>query len=276
VDPFAPFKDAELAGAKADEELAALDRLPDLAPEEQDAAVLLSSLWGNRADLGFRLSAREGRSGAYVPGLVADDAAALWALLDSAGPGTVCVVADNAGPELLPDLVLADHLLRTGRAARVVLHLKPYPYFVSDATTTDTLACLTRLTTAPGRQAPALGTRLRDALTTGRLALRAHPFSCAPLPYVRMPPDLRAELASATLTVMKGDLNYRRLVEDRHWPPTTPFADATAYFPGPVAALRTLKSDVVTGLSAPAVADLDATGKAWRTTGTYGLVQVRE
>ena len=49
---------------------------------------------------------------------------------------------------------------------------------------------------------------------------------------------------------MKGDLNYRRLVGDRLWPPTTPFADVTAYFPGPVAALRTLKSDVIVGLDA--------------------------
>ena len=274
VDPFAPFKAAELAGPKVDEELAALDGLPDLAPEERDAAVLLSSLWGNRADLGFQLSARE--LGAPVPGLVADDTSALWALLDAARPGTVCVVADNAGPELLPDLVLADHLLHTGRAARVVLHLKPYPYFVSDATPTDTLACLTRLTAPPApTAAAALATRLHTALTTGRLTLRTHPFSCAPLPYTRMPPDLHADFASGTLTVMKGDLNYRRLVEDRHWPPTTPFATPTAYFPSPVAALRTLKSDVVTGLAADVVADLDATDEAWRTSGTYALVQLR-
>jgi hypothetical protein len=90
-----------------------------------------------------------------------------------------------------------------------------------------------------------------------------------------MPPDLHADFASATLTVMKGDLNYRRLAEDRHWPPTTPFATPTAYFPSPVAALRTLKSDVVTGLAADVVADLDATGEAWRTSGTYALVQLR-
>jgi hypothetical protein len=42
-----------------------------------------------------------------------------------------------------------------------------------------------------------------------------------------------------------------------------------------VAALRTLKSDVVTGLPADVVSDLDARGGAWRTSGAYGLVQVR-
>ncbi|WP_031521558.1 damage-control phosphatase ARMT1 family protein [Streptomyces sp. NRRL F-5123] len=272
VDPFAPFKRAELAAGKVDEELAAVQRLPHLLPEERDMAVLLSSLWGNRADLGFRISAGDGGAGERVTGLVADDSAAFWEVLDGGPPGTVCLVADNAGPELLPDLVLADHLLRTGRAADVVLHLKPYPYFVSDATVRDVLDCLDRMAAGPGDE---MGRRLRDAIAGGRLVLRAHPFSCAPLPYADMPADLRADFAAATLTVMKGDLNYRRLVQDRLWPATTPFAEVTAYFPGPVAALRTLKSDVVTGLARRTADGLDAADGAWRTSGTHALVQVR-
>ncbi|MFD6285489.1 damage-control phosphatase ARMT1 family protein [Streptomyces sp. NPDC060205] len=281
IDPFAPFKNAELAGSEVDDELSALDRLPDLAPDEQDSTLLLSSLWGNRADLGFQLSAGEAGLGDRVQGLVVDDSDALWDVLaagerpgGSGRPGKVCLVADNAGPELLPDLVLADHLLATGRAASVVLHLKPYPYYVSDATTTDTLACLDRLTGASGRAAE-IGARLRDAVGDGRLVLRSHPFSCAPHAYDRMPADLREDFASATLTVMKGDLNYRRLVGDRHWPATTPFAEATAYFPGPVAALRTLKCDVVTGLTPGTLAELDAGAESWRTSGTHALIQVR-
>ncbi|NUS10456.1 MAG: protein-glutamate O-methyltransferase family protein [Streptomyces sp.] len=273
VDPFGPFKAAELANAKLDGELAALDRLPQLPADEQDKAVLLSSLWGNRADLGFRMSAGAQGLGERVTGLVADDSAALWDVLGTGRPGTVCLVADNAGPELLPDLVLADHLLHTGRASAVVLHLKPHPYYVSDATTADVLACLGRMTAASGHAAR-VGERLREAVGGGRLVLRAHPFSCAPLPYADMPADLRDDFASAALTLMKGDLNYRRLVDDRHWPATTPFADVTAYFPGPVAALRTLKSDVVTGLAPRTADDLDATGTAWRTSGTHGLVQL--
>jgi hypothetical protein len=112
-------------------------------------------------------------------------------------------------------------------------------------------------------------------MADGRLTVRAHPFAAAPLPYAGMPDDLRAEFASATLTILKGDLNYRRLVGDRMWPPTTPFQEVTAYFPGPVAALRTLKSDVVTGLSAATEAALvEAEGQGWRVTGTHALIQV--
>ncbi|MFF3128120.1 damage-control phosphatase ARMT1 family protein [Streptomyces sp. NPDC057908] len=273
IDPFAPFKNAELTGPTVEAELAALDQLPQIPAVEQDRTLLHASLWGNRADLGFAVSAGAAGLGDRVTNLVADNSAVLWETLSASPPGKVCLVADNAGPELLPDLVLADHLLHTDRAACVVLHLKPYPYYVSDATATDTLACLHRLTTAPG-YASEIGKRLQQALTTGRLTLRAHPFSCAPFPYADMAADLHEDFATATLTIMKGDLNYRRLVGDQHWSATTPFTDVTSYFPGPVAALRTLKSDVIVGLAPQTVHELEVSGPQWRTSGTHALVQV--
>ncbi|MGW4806988.1 damage-control phosphatase ARMT1 family protein [Kitasatospora sp. NPDC004272] len=265
VDPFAPFKAAELAGPAVDAELAALEA------ESGRDALLSAALWGNRADLSFRLTAPDGSA---ESGLVADDSARLWAVLERGRGGRVGVVADNAGRELLPDLVLIDHLLTSGLAGQAVLYVKPHPYFLSDATTADTLATLTRLRTAPGKAAAAIGERLWRAMGEGTLAVRTHPFFCAPLPYDAMPADLRAELAGATLTVLKGDLNYRRLVGDRHWPPTTTFAALTGYFPTPVAALRTLKSDVAVGLAPDTVSRLDATGTPWRTSGRHALIQV--
>jgi hypothetical protein len=77
------------------------------------------------------------------------------------------------------------------------------------------------------------------------------------------------------MTVMKGDLNYRRLVGDRYWPATTPFDETVDYFPSPVTALRTLKSEVVVGLTSGQLAELDAAGPGWRTSGAYALIQVR-
>ncbi|RPF37088.1 damage-control phosphatase ARMT1 family protein [Streptomyces sp. TLI_185] len=272
IDPFRPFKLAELDSPETDEELAALDAL---SADDRDRALLHGSLWGNRADLGFRLSAAGAGTAETAPGLVADDSEALWSLLPPTGAGTLCLIADNAGRELVPDLLLIAHLLERGRIGRAVLHIKPYPYYVSDATTADVLDALRRLTGAQGA-ALKYGRILWAAMTEGRLSLRAHPFSAGPLPYADMPGDLRAELATAALTVVKGDLNYRRLVGDRLWAPTTPFADVTAHFPGPVAALRTLKSDVITGLDLDTEAALVAAeDQRWRTGGTHALIQVR-
>ncbi|WP_371599818.1 damage-control phosphatase ARMT1 family protein [Streptomyces sp. NBC_00564] len=271
IDPFRPFKLAELDTPEADGELAALDDLAHQPVEDQELALLHGSLWGNRADLGFRLAGADGET-AGSPQLVADDSELLRSLF--AG-GTLCVVADNAGRELIPDLLLIDHLLRHGRAGRAVLHVKPYPYYVSDATTADVVDAVRHLAAAKGAAGES-GHRLWSAMTDGRLMVRAHPFSCAPLPYADMPDDLRAEFAGADVTIMKGDLNYRRLIGDRFRPATTPFATPTAYFPGPVAALRTLKSDVTIGLDARTEAALVAAEEQrWRTSGTHALIQAR-
>ncbi|MEV7244892.1 damage-control phosphatase ARMT1 family protein [Streptomyces sp. NPDC093248] len=274
VDPFRPFKRAELDSPETGEELAALDALRDRPEPDRARALLHGSLWGNRADLGFRLSAGDGEDAAPVPALVADDSETLWSLVPPSGTGTLCLVADNAGRELVPDLLLIAHLLGAGRIGRAVLHVKPYPYYVSDATTADVVDALRRLVAAPGA-AGEYGRLLWAAMADGRVTVRAHPFSGGPLPYAGLPDELRAEFAPAALTVVKGDLNYRRLVGDRRWPPTTSFQEVTAGFPGPVAALRTLKSDVITGLTAATEAALVAAeGQRWRTAGTHALIQV--
>lgn len=274
VDPFAPVKNAELAGPAVDEELSALADLAD-AGDQQHEVLLVAALWGNRADLSFQLQLNAAAAEARAEGILVDDSALIWSALGAQDNPIVCVVADNAGRELLADLVLADSLLTQGLAAEIVLYVKPYPYYVSDATMADVLAVIQRLRAEPRPQIGSIGDRLWDAVRRGRLKVRTHKFFCAPLAFHDMPDDLAAEFSMATMTVMKGDLNYRRLVGDRYWPATTPFNETVAYFPSPVTALRTLKSEVVVGLTPEQLAELDASGQGWRTSGGYALIQVR-
>ncbi|WP_406690034.1 damage-control phosphatase ARMT1 family protein [Saccharopolyspora sp. ID03-671] len=269
VDPFAPMKRAELHNAATADTLKALDALPQLDDAERDAAAVRAAVWGNQADLAFQLSTD---ASGTTSGLVTGSPEQFWALFGE--PGEVHLVADNAAGELAADLVLLDRLLTTGRAERVVLHVKPTPYYVSDATPTDVLEVLHHLVALPG-EAGEIGRRVQDSLREGRIGVRSHPFFCAPKEYADIPDDLRAEFAAASVTIFKGDLNYRRLVGDRHWPATRPFADAVAHFPGPVATLRVLKSEVIVGLDADAVSALDAQGQAWRTQGSHALIQTR-
>jgi hypothetical protein len=281
VDPFEPAKSTELA------------QIGELAVPTSRQDLLRGCLWGNRADLGFRigLTANSPEAAAlrvahdlHAPGdhplltaaggLLVDHGQQLWKLLASADPGRVIVVVDNAGRELLADLLLIDHLLTSYLAEQVILHLKPAPYYVSDATPADASACL-RTLAAAGTQARDAAQRLATAAATGTLVIATHPFYCAPLPFHHLPADLATQLASARLVILKGDLNYRRLVGDTHQPATTPFAEAAGYFPAPVAALRTLKSDVVVGLDPATTARLNATGMPWRTAGTHAVIQLR-
>lgn len=275
VDPFAPVKNAELAGPEVDQELRAFADLADGPEDQQHEALLVAALWGNRADLSFQLQMNAAAADARSAGVLADDSALLWSALRARDNPTVGVVADNAGRELLADLVLIDALLTQGLAAEIVLYVKPHPYYVSDATMADVLSVIRRLRAEPRPQIGIVGDRLWDAVRGGRLTVRTHTFFCAPLAFHDMPDDLAAEFATAAMTVMKGDLNYRRLVGDRYWPATTPFDQTVGYFPSPVAALRTLKSEVVVGLTSEQLAERDAGGQRWRTSGRYAVIQVR-
>lgn len=263
VDPFAQLKDAELRGADAEAALTAQSRL------DRGRAKLLAALWGNRADLTFRIGGSA--ESAARAGLVADQSDDLWAAVETATE--VIVVTDNAGLELLADLILIDHILAAYPATSVQLHVKPLPFFVSDATAADAVGCLNRLSGTP--ETAGAASRIHAAAAQGRFSLHTHEFYCAPLPYQDMPADLASQFAGASLTIMKGDLNYRRLTGDRAWPPETPFGDVTGYFPGRLAALRTLKSDVLTGVSADVIARLGGPAGSWRTDGSHGLIQVR-
>ena len=82
-------------------------------------------------------------------------------------------------------------------------------------------------------------------------------------------------LAAADLVILKGDANYRRLLGDAHWPPTTSFAAVTGYFPAPLVALRTLKAEIIVGLQPGQVERLQAEDPAWLVNGRRGLIQCR-
>lgn len=272
IDPFEFLKTAELRDPTLGEELDGLDAVLRLPDRERLDALLLAALWGNRADLGFRIGLAAATSQPAVASLVADDTAAVSEALRSGAARRVAVLADNAGRELIADLALIDHLITTGLADEVVLHLKPGPYYVSDAGTADLAGCLRRLAAATGAAA-GVAQRLHQALADGRVTVYTHWFYCAPFSFHHMPDDLAQSLGSMSLAILKGDLNYRRLVGDCDWPAATPFATAVGYFPTPVVALRALKSDVVVGLDDGTVSALDDSAYDWRVSGTHGMVQ---
>ncbi|MDR5710284.1 MAG: damage-control phosphatase ARMT1 family protein [Armatimonadota bacterium] len=273
VDPFWGMKRAELARGVSD--VAVLLRALPEDPAVRLRTLLYASLWGNRFDLSLPEVAK-GTRFAFDPrgGLLVDDTESVWAFLAGSRGLRIAVAVDNAGPELLADLALVDFLLERGIAEEVVLHVKWHPFFVSDATPQDVLATLETLVEGRGR-VMGLGERLRAFARSGRVRWAAHWFFVTSLAYYEMPLDLEADLATCQLVILKGDANYRRLVGDVWWPPTTPLEATTAYFPAPFVVLRTLKSEVVVGLEGAMVDRVCQLDPAWRVGGRWGVIQAR-
>lgn len=269
-DPYAPIKRAELPHALRALRAAQADAPRVLA--EEFSARLAASLWGNRVDLSMRGAITATATDEAL--LLVDDRARVWEWIATRAPlARVDFICDNAGTELCFDLALADFLLRAQLAREIVLHLKSYPTFVSDATMRDTLSALDALGMADAPALRQLARRLANALSEGQLVLSDHPFWVMGFFFHDLPADLRALLARAELVVCKGDANYRRLVGDCRWRPTARFDAAVAHFPAPLVALRTLKAEVIVGLRAGQAERLDALDPLWRVNGTRGVIQ---
>ena len=242
--------------------------------------LLTADLWGNQADLSMWPAGDGPKAGLWnkeqrrAHTLVDDTSSVVNHLLERQTPaGRVDFLIDNAGFELIADLALVIYLLEQGIVQAVHLHAKPHPTFVSDAMIKDILQTIDFLQSDQDPATVSIGRRLQAFLDDGRLLLQTHWFWTSPLSMWRMPPELGQELGQSDLLICKGDANYRRLLGDRHWPYTAPFADIVCYLPAPLVALRTLKSEVACGLTASQVRDVTQRDPEWTVNGQWGVIQ---
>jgi len=86
------------------------------------------------------------------------------------------------------------------------------------------------------------------------------------------------------ILIFVGDLNYRKLIGDINWSPSTTFKSALCQFqPTAVVALRTLKCDCVCDLNCDYETKIDETDKDdnylcstnyWQVNGKYAVVHL--
>ena len=74
--------------------------------------------------------------------------------------------------------------------------------------------------------------------------------------------------------IFKGDVNYRRLLSDRQWPPDAEVAAIVGYLPAPALMLRTLKSEIVAGLAPGQAERLTRRDPDWLINGRRGIIQL--
>ncbi len=159
------------------------------------------------------------------------------------------IICDNAGKELFSDLYLACYFLYNNIVDKVVFHLKPYPFFVSDATKEDFGFMMNAVTKYGGAEC---AIQCNSYIHKGKIEIEDDEFWASPYYFKNMPDsDMRKQLYKSDLIIVKGDLNYRRLVEDRDWTYTDSFSKRTkgVFGNAPIFAPRVLKSDVLVGVS---------------------------
>ena len=274
-DPFGSTKRKEWARDVAP---AAVERLLNNLSGDMETRferLLHASLWGNRTDLSYAVAAHLGATAApdqERANLLVDDSAAVWTHILAHEGGCIGIIADNAGTELLMDAALADFLLSSDLVSEIHLHLKPQPFYVSDAMIPD-LADGTDALIEAGGPAARLGRRIDAHVVAGDLRPQTHAFYCSSLFFSEMPADLRTALGGLDLVIVKGDANYRRLVGDAHWPPTSSFVESTTHFPAPLVALRTFKSELIVGLAPGQAEQAAAEDPHWLVNGVRGVIQ---
>ena len=258
-DPFGSKKAGDLRGA--------VDDLRKHGSPTDVDEFIVASLWGNLGDQAHREfqgggSTTDGRNARV---LVDDTGAACDAL---AGADSLGIVLDNAGAELVADLMLSLRLLRDNPKLQITLYAKQRPFFVSDATIGDLQETTALL------DAELDGTPFGDALASGALTVRADLFFTSPCHYGTLPSRLLTAFAGHDVVVFKGDLNYRRLLGDRVTPADVPLTNLIPAITGQAVLIRTMKSDICAGLPSGVEEDLAAKDAGWRFSGRYGVIHL--
>jgi uncharacterized protein with ATP-grasp and redox domains len=185
----------------------------------------------------------------------------------------IVTVLDNSGLELVSDLILAANLLNRYPNAKVMLHAKLHPTFISDTTENDIKTTVKLLKQSPVESVQELGNQVETLQQHHRLLVSANPFWTFPKLFNKMTESLKEELSQSNLVVVKGDANYRRLVLDTAWEASESFQHVVSYFPAPVLALRTVKCELVLGVKQEMIDNAAKKEPLWMTTGNWGVIQ---
>ena len=250
--------------SKKDELLKAIEDFDALAKHELSASikqVMHSYLFGNAVDLSQAKVLDKS-----AVNLLIDDSEKTGSVL--ANSKQIDIILDNSGEELLYDILFSYWVLNKTKTATVNLHFKTFPYFVSDALKSDFHFLLKVLSeTAGGKNFSAA---IYDRIARGSIVLLEDDFWTDTDDFLSTPENIKNIFLNSDLIIFKGDLNYRKLVEDRHWEHNTGIKEIITYPHKNCLALRVLKSELITGLkNVP-----DASNNEWMYNGKYGIIQL--
>lgn len=251
------------------------------------------NLWGNKNDLSITLGQEisgEGRdpiaeTDKFNEFLLVDNTKEIWNCLNQTERKHIDFINDNAGYELLCDLVLAEFMLHFNIAKRIKFRLKSIPWFISDALPHDFYETIDKLKSSKIPNVSEFGNKLKTLNDDGNLTIISPPdlYFTGPYEFSKMEEidnELWKKLKEVDLLIFKGDLNYRKLLGDKNWIPSTGFGTSLCGFkPTNLCAMRTVKADLISGIDQKVADDLaqqddeNSMYNTWMSTGKYGVIQ---
>jgi len=254
-DPFVPQKQAGLVSsvASAENVVGKINKLVSSSVvEDDDDTELLSdgirlatsiALWGNKMDLSIwpadiSSATKDMFSSIFEQaqeGLLTDDSNKLVEHClrlkqrngnkKHTGSVNIHIIVDNAGFELITDLLLGQYFLESGIASTVTFQCKSHPTFVSDALEKDVLEHIqyyadlenedTFSSSDNNNKYPNCiesGKKWQQYMEEGKFRCQEDNFWNQGYPMWKMTEPIRSTLYNnCELAVVKGDANYRRL-----------------------------------------------------------------
>ncbi|HEX9060552.1 MAG TPA: damage-control phosphatase ARMT1 family protein [Clostridia bacterium] len=270
LDPFEKTKKDSLE-SKKDEIICAVNAV--FKSEDLFKKLLYLNLWSNSADLSQINKMDSSFRHDNQDKILIDHSEEVCKLFKQRLAQTD-IILDNAGFELSMDLILSFFLLESKVSDMIYLHAKKYPIFVSDVTEADIKYTLNFFLQVCDSKLMKIGERIYNYIRNGKIVISTDAFWTLPCSFINFDEAMKKHFENSDLTIIKGDLNYRRIVEDRKWDHTIDFNSITKYFPSNLLVIRTLKSEVVVGLDIETVKRLNAKEKNWLTSGDYGILQL--
>ncbi|MDW7755294.1 MAG: damage-control phosphatase ARMT1 family protein, partial [Brevefilum sp.] len=269
-DPFQHLKDCELLTALP-EFIKTFQNKNASNDESAFKEACYQSLWGNQSDLS-NLQSYDEILNHPAEKLVIDHSEQAFKFI-SHHNGKLAYFFDNVGKEIFFDLALIDLLLQRNLAQSVTCYLKSQPFFVSDALPKDLYQAVDLLASSSDEECEHLAARITNDLKSGKIRIEAPPFLATSRTFRAMPDALKREIGQHDLAILKGDVNFRKLVGDRHWDPTTPIEKTAGYFPTSLLSLRTLKGELIVGLEKDQLHNLESNAEEnWMINGKRGTI----
>ena len=228
------------------------------------------SLFGNTTDLSQAIIHMKLKEN---PKILIDNRKEVFSYLNHKKLNRIDMIIDNTGVELICDIILALSLIDAGLVDDIYFHTKILPIFVSDTIISEY-----------GNDSELVNSKIKSINLDvynkivslekeNRIKWCPNYFWNTPVPFNQIGKTLKRIFSSSDLLIIKGDLNYRRLIEDREWSHQTPILSIVNYLESPCLIIRTLKSNLIVDLPKEEEDKAENIDQDWKTSGKYGIIQ---